>query len=467
MNYIMEVMPIFPIVFAITLIIYFIICKLIKNKRKKPSKYKSVAEFTLVGWSVMFLYVTQIMTFGNGLGERINLQPLQPFYIGAKYGLNNAGLISQILLNIAMCVPLGILIPIVFKKCSNFIKVFIVSFGITFVTELSQLLTGRSADIDDIIANTLGGILGFSIYIICYGIYYLIKEKKQEKVIQIKRYSIKLIGAFIVIVLTISPFVIIKILNDKSELGYVYYGHLKPKKVEVSDNISNEESTGIVYKYEKKESIEDLKSRLISLTGFSGEFYNENDTYVLENGESNRIFIYDYNRWSIDYNYGEELEVNKSKLLKGDDAVKLAIEHLEKFGIKKENVKFKEISNEYGDDNLHLIFTDRTNNENEIVWGDLTVALGENGRLLSIDDNRVNFKKYKEVETISPRKSIDIACDVGVGDWNGTAYVSEINASYYFNKDTGFLIPTWKIESTLKAESNNEYEWKPNIDATK
>ncbi|MDR3240369.1 MAG: VanZ family protein [Clostridiales bacterium] len=161
--YFYQLLPIFPIALVTTAIVYFCIYKLLRSRRPKPARTKALSEFVLIGWSVVYLYVTQLMSFGHGSWETMNLRPFQSFITAIKYG--SVGMFWQIILNILMCAPLGFLLPTVFsKRCRNFFSVLALSFGAAFFTELTQLLTGRSADIDDVIANTLGGLLGFALY---------------------------------------------------------------------------------------------------------------------------------------------------------------------------------------------------------------------------------------------------------------------------------------------------------------
>ena len=69
-------------------------------------------------------------------------------------------------LNIIMTIPLGILLYLVNRK-SSFITILILSFLFSFFIEGNQFVCdflfhiGRVADIDDIITNTIGGIVGF------------------------------------------------------------------------------------------------------------------------------------------------------------------------------------------------------------------------------------------------------------------------------------------------------------------
>jgi glycopeptide antibiotics resistance protein len=76
----------------------------------------------------------------------------------------------QIFLNIILFVPFGFLFPIIFRELLNRLKVPEVStvfIGCIFslAIETMQYITGRGlADIDDLINNTFGTILGYLIY---------------------------------------------------------------------------------------------------------------------------------------------------------------------------------------------------------------------------------------------------------------------------------------------------------------
>jgi glycopeptide antibiotics resistance protein len=63
--------------------------------------------------------------------------------------------------NIAMFIPVGIIWPICFKKLDNIGKTILAGAGFTLLIELSQLFCyGRHTDIDDLILNTTGVAIG-------------------------------------------------------------------------------------------------------------------------------------------------------------------------------------------------------------------------------------------------------------------------------------------------------------------
>ena len=77
--------------------------------------------------------------------------------------------------NTAMLIPSGIILPVVYKKLNNFGKVIAAGAFISLCIELIQLpFASRTTDIDDLILNTLGVMIG-------YGIYSLVKKIKSSK----------------------------------------------------------------------------------------------------------------------------------------------------------------------------------------------------------------------------------------------------------------------------------------------
>lgn len=67
--------------------------------------------------------------------------------------------------NITMFIPVGIIWPICFKKLDTPAKTILAGFGYSLLIELSQLLLyERLTDIDDLILNTIGVTIGAFIY---------------------------------------------------------------------------------------------------------------------------------------------------------------------------------------------------------------------------------------------------------------------------------------------------------------
>lgn len=76
-----------------------------------------------------------------------------------------SGWLINVLGNILMFVPVGIIWPVCFKKLNTYWKVVLAGGGFSLFIELTQLcFFDRSTDIDDLILNTAGAAIGAAIY---------------------------------------------------------------------------------------------------------------------------------------------------------------------------------------------------------------------------------------------------------------------------------------------------------------
>ena len=68
---------------------------------------------------------------------------------------------AQLLLNIAMFLPLGLLLPMAAHRLRSLPATALTVLLSTMSIETFQFFIGRSADVDDVIMNFLGGLLGY------------------------------------------------------------------------------------------------------------------------------------------------------------------------------------------------------------------------------------------------------------------------------------------------------------------
>ena len=71
----------------------------------------------------------------------------------------------QIALNVVLFIPFGFMLPIINQHNQSFFTTLFYGFLFSFAIEVMQYITGRGlADIDDLINNTLGAVIGYLIY---------------------------------------------------------------------------------------------------------------------------------------------------------------------------------------------------------------------------------------------------------------------------------------------------------------
>lgn len=68
--------------------------------------------------------------------------------------------------NMLIFTPIGLFVPMLWRKLNAWWKVFLVGFGMTCLIESIQFFIGRSTDIDDVILNTVGVMIGYGLFAI-------------------------------------------------------------------------------------------------------------------------------------------------------------------------------------------------------------------------------------------------------------------------------------------------------------
>lgn len=156
--------------------VWFII-RMICWVKAKLFNLKRELQLLLVYICIVMVVRFTFCPFGKVDGE---IQPLLfdshkilPFWLNLKpfIYLFDYPTIEEALLNLigntAMFIPLGIIWPSVFKKLNNHGKVIAAGFGVSFAIEVLQLpFFDRATDVDDLILNTLGFLIGYGIYLL-------------------------------------------------------------------------------------------------------------------------------------------------------------------------------------------------------------------------------------------------------------------------------------------------------------
>ncbi|UWG98830.1 VanZ family protein [Dehalobacter sp. DCM] len=176
--YIKDMLPVMVMALPIVFIVRVIAVKVRKKQRGSHNWYHEIG----LGIFVLFLTglasQTIVPVWGislegpemPGIADRlssINLIPFQALIIIARI-ISNGGIpereIVQLFGNIGMFIVPGFMLPLLWRSFQNMSKTVLVCALISFTIEFTQLFTGRSTDIDDLLLNTLGGILGFLIF---------------------------------------------------------------------------------------------------------------------------------------------------------------------------------------------------------------------------------------------------------------------------------------------------------------
>lgn len=149
----------------ICLVLIYFTCFLSKWKNNKKYLFlKSILyiyiSFVLYFTLMPFIIPIPLINF-NISSVNINLVPFNDILLG------HGGSIRELVLNIVMMIPFGIMIPYIYKK--KFLSSIKYTLGFSLIIELFQIFSYgglRSFDTTDLISNTIGGIVGYWLYLL-------------------------------------------------------------------------------------------------------------------------------------------------------------------------------------------------------------------------------------------------------------------------------------------------------------
>lgn len=146
--------------------------------RKKASTSRIIVCFLFFACLVVICFVTflepVIRNFLSGrsmIAYEHNMN-LVPFRFMDGYGFLLARRqVKQAIANVCMFIPISFLTALAFPIMRNFfftvLSMFTFSFGIEFI----QYFIGRAADIDDLMMNTIGAIIGYLIFALIFAVF--------------------------------------------------------------------------------------------------------------------------------------------------------------------------------------------------------------------------------------------------------------------------------------------------------
>ena len=139
-----------------------------------------IAYLLLLGYLVFFSSYMGREGYENYRYNLTFLQEIERFY---NYGIRTGNwdlFLLNVCGNIAVFMPIGAFLPKLFKRCKNIFLSTLLSFELSLCIEIVQLVTRvGSFDVDDLFLNTIGGVCGYLLYMMCHGIKQWFLKKKQ------------------------------------------------------------------------------------------------------------------------------------------------------------------------------------------------------------------------------------------------------------------------------------------------
>ncbi len=158
-----------PVIALISLALYASAYLLFFRRRGRLSFPRHAVLYAALGYCLSLIYLTILwywpfLTFHAGY-YLLNLKPF--VWLSQTYEMGAAKMLEQLVLNIGMFVPWGLLLPMTFPRLRALWKTALTVLSTTLGIETLQYFLGRSADIDDVIMNLAGGLIGYAIFALC------------------------------------------------------------------------------------------------------------------------------------------------------------------------------------------------------------------------------------------------------------------------------------------------------------
>lgn len=119
-------------------------------------------------WVFIFLYYVYLVLETTGIGTiwEIGLYPGMKLQEEINLIPFRDGISLSMILNVVMFMPLGFLLPLLWKEYQSLVRTAIIGFCFSCGIEFCQFFNRRVSDVDDLLMNTLGAIFGWLIWIV-------------------------------------------------------------------------------------------------------------------------------------------------------------------------------------------------------------------------------------------------------------------------------------------------------------
>ena len=145
------------LVIVLTIVVILRLTYIMTSDKRKFCLYEEIFEILFLAYLVLLF---QLVTSQDLPGGGTNLMPFREIL---RYDVGTKTFYKQVFGNILLFIPLGYFATS-YCKIKGLGTITLVSLLSSITIEVTQHYIGRTFDIDDIILNVVGGIVGFLIY---------------------------------------------------------------------------------------------------------------------------------------------------------------------------------------------------------------------------------------------------------------------------------------------------------------
>ena len=460
MPYILSLLKILPFAALTGLLAYMPVYFVIR--RRIPNMYwlRHMINLAFVTYLVSMFWIVFLWQPALTNTHYFNLMPFrETLYYTYTYGNRLAE--SQYMLNMIMFLPFGLMLPLVFpKRINRFYLVALISLAATALIEGIQYAIGRVGDVDDMIANLMGGAAGFCLYSLLR--HALRRRKWFRKACLVRRTY----GRFGTAVLTVVMILILcfpmimDISFDLSEFGLVASMRL-PDGTEIMARLNDEPVKTMTYKQKACDREAMVRSIMDALEIKGVPVYNKEDgTYEVSDNSGALILTqqcaWTYKRSSV-YDYSSQIN-SEGKMPSDEQYIETAelvvnplLDELESI----DRVRME--TNRYDKDGNNMImgksvvFTLNNLEEKTVTFGEIIVRMDIAMNIVEIDSKARRYEEYREIEIMPTLDAVRHARNYGYRIEFRDAAITNIELSYLHNAAKAQLLPAYKV--TIEAYS--------------
>jgi len=412
------------------------------NKKIKSNK--------IILYGISICYLTVI--FGAVFLNRSNVYGIINIHLFSSYieayHMMSSTLFRNIILNILLFVPFGLLLPLNTKKNDKVLKVVSIGFITSLLIEIIQYNTKFGIfEIDDVFNNTYGVLIGYGLY----RVYKNIKNKEQKINI------IKYLSPIIIIIIS---FLGISIKYNNQEFGnlpFEYNYKINMKNIKINSNLKFNDKKEIksIY-YLKPLNENDTRKKADDFFRKLDTSINEKDidiyeyTAIYKSKNNNYSLWIDFDDGAYIFNDHTNFKINhKSKEKVTKEEILIA---LNKIGIQiPENSIFEEKEERY-------YFNVNIFTEDKIIEGTLNCTY-YNEKIKQVDNRIITYKKIKEKTIISEKEAYqkilngEFQYEPQIGKINNIT-IENLSLRYHLDSK-GYYVPTYVFNVKINNESTH------------
>lgn len=409
----MRAIPLALVALVIGVIILVMVTLKYRREGRKFPKSQAVALILLLCYLGGLIAITFMNRF-DGVRMGVQLYPLLAFW--EAWNSFTLQVWLNPLLNIAMFIPFGVLLPLAVKTFRRWYWMFVAGTGTSLVIEIVQYILGRGqADVDDLICNTLGAMLGYCLY---------------GLVISLVRRRWKLAIAHALLPLlsgaTLAGVFLVYQLQPYGNLADapIYATNTKGVEWIQECSLSDEPGPSGVYWTEPftKESSDAFAVEFLGQQGAEIRFGTPDVSYY-----DNTAFYSDHQTYSLWVNY------NDRSYEYTDFRVDSSLRYSETGGTITEG-ELRDALEQLGielPDTLEFIVTDETRGkytfraggtveDDQLIYGEITCWEAEGGILYKVENALSVSTRYGDAAVISPQEAYERLC-TGNFSWRDAA----------------------------------------------